>query len=264
MPPGTTLTIRGRFPHARYFKFALYRFEQNTFVALGGEDLAGWDIEPDPGSSNPYVVGADRTAANRNYTIHIVMKDAPKNRAERAKNTLYAGSEDREIQAVIRIYVTDAGYDGAGLAPADSPSSEGSLVTYEAKLADGTLLSAEEVVKRFARPLGSAPPPMGLEAWYSLVNSNENDPSLDPATAPARRNSQWEIFWGIKYTVVGAFQPPKERAKIKVQAEMEGGGDPTSARILTEDLVLDLGPDPTIHAVGDEFHQYYTRIPKAK
>jgi hypothetical protein len=30
-------------------------------------------------------------------------------------------------------------------------------------------------------------------------------------------------------------------------------------RVLTEDLVLDLTPDMTIHAVGDEFHQYYTR-----
>ncbi len=36
------------------------------------------------------------------------------------------------------------------------------------------------------------------------------------------------------------------------------------SRILTEDLVLDLGPDKTIYAVGDEFHQYYTRIPEAK
>jgi hypothetical protein len=35
-------------------------------------------------------------------------------------------------------------------------------------------------------------------------------------------------------------------------------------RNLTEDLVLDLGPDKTIYAVGDEFHQYYTRIPKTK
>jgi hypothetical protein len=31
-------------------------------------------------------------------------------------------------------------------------------------------------------------------------------------------------------------------------------------RTLTEDLVLDLGPARTIYAVGDEFHQYYTRI----
>jgi hypothetical protein len=35
-------------------------------------------------------------------------------------------------------------------------------------------------------------------------------------------------------------------------------------RLLTEDLVLDLGPDQTIHTVGDEFHQYYTRIPKTR
>jgi hypothetical protein len=35
-------------------------------------------------------------------------------------------------------------------------------------------------------------------------------------------------------------------------------------RILTEDLVLDLKSDETIYGVGDEFHQYYTRIPGAK
>lgn len=33
-------------------------------------------------------------------------------------------------------------------------------------------------------------------------------------------------------------------------------------RILSEDLVLDLKADQTIYGVGDEFHQYYTRIPK--
>ena len=72
MPPGTDLTIRGRFPFARYFKIALYRFERNTFVALGGEDMAGYDIEPDPGSANPFPVGADRTVKNRNYTVHVL------------------------------------------------------------------------------------------------------------------------------------------------------------------------------------------------
>jgi hypothetical protein len=35
-------------------------------------------------------------------------------------------------------------------------------------------------------------------------------------------------------------------------------------RNLTEDLVLDLRPDKAIYAVGDEFHQYYTSIPKPK
>jgi hypothetical protein len=32
------------------------------------------------------------------------------------------------------------------------------------------------------------------------------------------------------------------------------------SRVLTEDLRLDLSPAKTIYAVGDDFHQYYTRI----
>ena len=32
------------------------------------------------------------------------------------------------------------------------------------------------------------------------------------------------------------------------------------SRVLTEDLRLDLSPAETIYAVGDDFHQYYTRI----
>ena len=107
MPPGTDLTLRGRFPHARYFKFALYVFERNTFVALADGSLASYDIEPDPGSSNPYRVGADRTATNRNYTIHVLTEDAPKNRADRTKNTVYAGRGAPEIQGVFRVYVSD-------------------------------------------------------------------------------------------------------------------------------------------------------------
>lgn len=35
------------------------------------------------------------------------------------------------------------------------------------------------------------------------------------------------------------------------------------SRVLTEDLRLDLGPQATIYAVGDDFHQYYTRYGKA-
>ena len=35
-------------------------------------------------------------------------------------------------------------------------------------------------------------------------------------------------------------------------------------QILSEDLVLDLKSDETIYGLGDEFHQYYTRIPESK
>jgi hypothetical protein len=228
MPAGSSLTIRGRFPYARYFKFNLYKFERNTFVAVPGASLAGYDIEPDPGSANPYNVGADRLVANRNFTLHILAEEAPTNAADRPKNTVYAGRDEKEVQAGFRIYVSDKGYDGAGWGPANKPSADGPGVTYEGKLADGTRLSGEEVVKQWGRPMGSAPPPLTVDQWYKLVDAKDNDPALTPTTAPARSDAQFELFWGMKYTLAGAFMKPEERTKIKLATEMEGGGDPTT------------------------------------
>ena len=229
MPAGSSLTIRGRFPYARYFKFNLYKFERNTFVAIPGASLAGYDIEPDPGSTNPYTPGADRSIGNRNFTLRVLAEAPPANPADRPKNTVYVGRDEKEVQAGFRIYVSDEGYDGAGWGPADAPSLEGPPLIYEGKLADGARLSGEEVVKRFGRPMGSAPPPLTVEEWYRLVDSKQNDPQLTPATAPARRHPEFELFWGMKYTLLGAFMKPEERAKIKLQSEMEGGGDPTTS-----------------------------------
>jgi hypothetical protein len=229
MPAGSSLTIRGRFPYARYFKFSLYQYERNTFVAVAGGSLAGYDIEPDSGSSNPYRVGADRLVKNRNFTLHVLAEAVPGNAADRAKNTIYVGREGKELMAGFRIYLTDEGYDGAGWGPADVPSLDGPGINYEGKLADGTRLSAEEVVKRFSRPMGSAPPPLTVDEWYALVNAKDNDPTLTPDTAPARREPRWEMFRGMRYSVQGAFKTPEERAKMPLQKEMEGGGDPTTA-----------------------------------
>ncbi len=53
---------------------------------------------------------------------------------------------------------------------------------------------------------------------------------------------------------------PKLGEKIKLMPK----GWQYRTRIPTEDVVLDLGPGDTIYATNDEFHQYYTRIPKAK
>jgi hypothetical protein len=233
MPAGATLTLRGRFPHARYFKIALYRYVHDTYAAIGGEDLAGWNIKADEGSSNPFGVGADRTVENRDYTVQIVAEDAPAKRGDRAKNTLYASGKGSPIQIIIRVYASDEGYDGAGLARADVPSTAGPAVTYEAKLADGTRLSTEEIIEKFAEPIGLAPPLMPADQWYALVTSKDNDPRLDPASAPARENPQWEVFRGMNYSVAGAFQSPEQQAKIKLATEAEAGADPSTVYILT-------------------------------
>jgi hypothetical protein len=232
MPAGSTLTMHGRFPYTRYFKLSFYKFERNTFVTLAGASLPGYDIEPDPGSGNPYRLGADRMVRDRKFTVHVLAKDPPKKPAERAKNTIYVGSDGKAIQMVFRIYVSDKGYDGAGWGPGDGPSREGPGVTYEGKLADGTTLSAAEVDKRWARPLGDVPAAFTTDKWYEMVNNKDNNPCMTPATAPACPDSQFELFRGMRYTVVGAFMKPAERAKIALHAEMGGGVDPTTAYLV--------------------------------
>jgi len=214
MPAGSSITVHGKFPNARYFNVSLYKFERNTFVAVGDESLDGWAIEPNPGSGNPYRVGADRFVRNRDFTLHILAEDVPKNDAARATNTIYVGRNGQEVQLAVRVYLSDAGYDGMGWGPADLPAAEPGF-TYEGRLADGTPLSAEETAKHFGRPLGSAPALMTDDQWYALVDAKNNDPSLSPPTAPARAHPVWERFWTIPYTLVGAFKPLEMRDKMQ-------------------------------------------------
>jgi hypothetical protein len=229
IPAGTELTVRGRFPYVRYFAFSVYLFERNTFVAATGGSMNGYDMEPDPGSTNPYRVGADRLVTKRNFTMRIVAKDAPANPADKPKNTVYIGNKDQTIFGGFRNYVSDRGYDGAGWGPADVPSLEGPGLTYEATLADGSKLVGEEVTKRFGKEMGEAPPPLSADDWYKLVNNPDNNPCMTPATAPACPDSQFLLFTSMKDAVQGAFMKPEERAKIPRGSGTDGGANPTTA-----------------------------------
>ena len=43
-----------------------------------------------------YRVGVDRQVKNRNYSIHVLAEDPPKNRADRPKNTVSVGGADAQ------------------------------------------------------------------------------------------------------------------------------------------------------------------------
>jgi hypothetical protein len=228
MPAGSRLTLHFTYPHARYFQLALYKWAHNTFVSTG-EALAGKDIEPDAGSTNPFRLGADRLAEPRNFTLRILATNAPTDPKQAVPNTLYGGSGGDVLQFVTRIYLSDQGWDGAGWGPVSSPSVGRGLPTYEGTLADGTKLSAAEVVERFGRPIeGATKQPVTTEQWVELVHAKHNDPTLDPATAPARKEPRWEKYWNFSYSIIGAFKTPEARAKIPFAGAMDGGGDPTT------------------------------------
>jgi hypothetical protein len=231
LPAGSTLTLRFTYPHARYFQFALYKAQRGTFVSIN-EALEGKDIEPDRGCQNPFRVGADRRVEQRTFTLQVVAQDAPADRSKGKKNTLYVGRKGGEVEAVTRIYLADQGYDGAGWGPATSPLTGTTFPTYEATLADGTKLSARQVVKQLARPIHATKPSFTVNQWEGLLHARDNDPALHPATAPARKPPRWEKFWTLRYSVVGAFKAPAARAKIPYAGAMEGGGDPTTQYML--------------------------------
>lgn len=58
--------------------------------------------------------------------------------------------------------------------------------------------------------------------------------------------------------------PMESLATMGAQMKQLPEGWSYRTRILTEDLVIDLSDKETIYAVGDEFNQYYTRVPKSK
>jgi hypothetical protein len=232
MPAGSTLTLHFKYPHARYFKFALYKFLHNTFTSIG-EAVAGPEVEPDPGSTNPFVVGADRRSGRRDFTLRIVAEEAPSDPSRRARNTLYVGRDEAQIEAVTRIYLSDRGYDGAGWLPVASPSREAGMPTYEATLADGTRLSAEQVVGQWCQPFPATDAGMRIDQWEKLLHAGTNDPALDLATAPARHPPRWEKYWTLGYSVAGAFKTPEQRARIPHIGPIEGGGDPTTQYLVT-------------------------------
>jgi hypothetical protein len=219
MPAGSVLTLRGRYPHGRYMQFALYRSDPVGGFTATGEAFVDHEIEPDPGCENPFVPGANRQTEHRDYTIKIANVDAPAEAADRAPNTLYAGS-GAKIQIVYRVYLPDAGRDG---------DAGAGLPAYTAILADGTELSAQEVRGQFNRPLlqGIAAG-MKAEQWRGLCNAPDNDPELRPETTPARNPPVLERYFNNKWNLFGVFKSPQDRAKIPSHVETGFGGDPVT------------------------------------
>jgi hypothetical protein len=107
--PGGYTEIKGEFPHSRFFSF-------QTSGATG-KNVGGWvddKIKPDPGSSDPFIPGANRRAVHRSYTMRVV--DARMPAGGPAQNTLYSTSADGSVRGypgtaivTLRYYLPDRG-----------------------------------------------------------------------------------------------------------------------------------------------------------
>ncbi len=78
-PYGSTLVLDGEFPHCRFFNLQasqpFYSPNVSTVGGIGGAEvpIVDADIEPLPGHTNPFRVGADRQAKKRGYRVSFRM-----------------------------------------------------------------------------------------------------------------------------------------------------------------------------------------------
>lgn len=227
LEPGEKLTLEGYFPHSRYASFNSYGGGAPT------ASLYDANIEPDPGSSNPFKQDAQRDTADdqRHYTIYVVNEPEPE---ELEPNTLYARPAAAPYDIVelrYRTYLVDQTlqevFDQRGGVPLPMPT----VLT----LADGqelpgsTMCDPDRAMAQ--RMFFRAVPPYstysedgeelveGVASWWQSYPCTDTTPEgefcNDPFTAPAQNPPVTEKFFGIPYSVKGVHLPPDEREALK-------------------------------------------------
>lgn len=238
LPPGGKVVLRGDFPHAR--SFFLWHYD----LVTPRDGLNDRGIVPDPGSSNPFLPGADRTVARRSFRVTVSGQAPPRAGQPRAANTIYVGrggatSLPRAVQLIYRVYLPDDGRPatgGVGLADAEYVSAQGR--TYTGPAACSILANAGA---RFPNL-----PPLATPAYLALLRLSPK-PS-HPAVAPTK----WYGFFNdarlteplLTGTPAEALIPalPTGKESLAVRPEADSG-------LLYTYVDRSLGPDPNGHNV---------------
>lgn len=191
LPPGAKLLISGDFPHMRHWSFTTYSEDGVPRDAL--DDV---DIEPAPGSLNPYRSGVPRNASPRRYSFSIESGTPP---AQRPSNTLYTLSPPGSaIGMHMRNYVPDRSKDYLGSV---------ALPEVRLQLADGTLLTGEEACAATKAPLRGKQVPLTVKksTWLAL-NSLPWRPA-DRTPAHDFEVEAMERFYNRPYLILKTFFP---------------------------------------------------------
>jgi hypothetical protein len=106
--PGTRIRIDGIFPYARYTSWNVYDPLLRPFAKK-----SDFELQPDPGSSNPFLPGAGRLTpiSQRHYTLFITFDPADKP----GPNIIFVDPKKNPAGVMtLRVYVPDAGRDMTG------------------------------------------------------------------------------------------------------------------------------------------------------
>ena len=202
--PGTRIRIEGQYPHARYISWNLYDSAARPIDALADVQMA-----PNPGSTNPFVPGASRTAEARDYTAFIEVGPRPE---RPAPNTLYTG-DSRGGTFLYRVYVPDRGRDAKGGVPLPR-------VTHEVAGGPGGALlgidSCRELQAPYAQPLNDL-----------IAGANGLPDATDDGSGyPGRNPPRWRLFENFCASAVDIMLDNEQGESFHPQASERCGDGP--------------------------------------
>jgi hypothetical protein len=244
LPAGASVTLHGRFPHARFFSLTTYVTKAGV-TGYPSTSIYDEQIAPDAGSVNPFRPGEDRQAVNRDYTVTISGQTQP---GTPAPNTLYAGQEGetgktQQVEMMMRIYRPDRNLeaDGGVALPAPTLNLEGGgPLTDEAAVCGA--LSDVSGMENLPTASQGVPP-----ATYLKLRE------LGPAPHPATTIPTWERFFNTQRLVAPFYRgagEPYESLIPKLPTTVTGGFYSTPANAYVSSYVdRTIGPNTEGHNI---------------
>ena len=191
IPAGAKIVMKGNFPHMRHWSFVTY-----TEEGVPRDGIYDSEIEPDPGSSNPFRAGVRRDVQPRRYTITIVNGTPPN---PRAPNTIYTLAEPgAAIGMHMRNYVPDRSIDWTGGV---------GVPKVELQTADGKVLSEQEACAATDAPRRGKQVPVTVskKLWLALNSlpwrPADRTPAANFEVAPMVK------FYNREHLIVDTFFP---------------------------------------------------------
>lgn len=186
MPKGSKLELAGEFAYARYQSLISYDGRGRPV-----ESVADYLIQPAPGSSNPFVAGAQRRVEKRSYALEVLaaepgaeqLKEGERLQSE-TRRRFYAPPYGPGQQSILyRIYVPDEGLDVNAGVPLPEP-----VLT----LSDGQVLTGQAACDALMtdQHLALTPDAVGIPPglYRKLVGQTDK-----PDTWPAENPPRWYV-----------------------------------------------------------------------
>ncbi len=219
-PFGSKVIVEGDFPHSRFFSlqvtpgFNPENYKDNSYFGEPEVPFLDADIAPDPGSTNPFRVGADRNATQRHYKVNVDLKIADSAQLDPAfKPPFWRSASNTRLGSGIS-------FQGPWGDPTSAETS--TLANKRGYFNTGELWTRIYAPDKNAGPRGGVGLPRVLEqlpdgrqyfisanfsAWTTRMNATSAVPSTLPADPGNDQGSGvgWYKQWGILRNGLGMY-----------------------------------------------------------